>query len=188
METLYEKRDDKIGILSPAVGHIACLPVPGRVVSAGSVAGTIEILGTTYLLYLPPGIEGTVADIADEHRVRAVAYGEHLFSLTAIEAQKTKAMVSADSAGTTQGQYELTALSQGIFYRRASPDSPPYVDVGSVVRIGQVLALIEVMKCFNQVIYAGAALPQAAKVVAICAKDGAEVQYQQTLFRFIACT
>jgi acetyl-CoA carboxylase biotin carboxyl carrier protein len=38
----------------------------------------------------------------------------------------------------------------GTFYRAPSPDSPPFVDVGTVVKKGQVLCIVEAMKLMNE--------------------------------------
>ncbi|HEV7784821.1 MAG TPA: acetyl-CoA carboxylase biotin carboxyl carrier protein [Thermoanaerobaculia bacterium] len=39
----------------------------------------------------------------------------------------------------------------GTFYRAASPDSPPFCEVGSRVKEGQVLCIIEAMKLMNEI-------------------------------------
>ena len=39
----------------------------------------------------------------------------------------------------------------GTFYRAASPDSPPFCEVGSRVKQGQVLCIIEAMKLMNEI-------------------------------------
>lgn len=39
----------------------------------------------------------------------------------------------------------------GTFYRRPSPDEPPYKDVHDAVTEGDVIGLIEVMKSFHEV-------------------------------------
>ncbi|MCI5968471.1 acetyl-CoA carboxylase [Helicobacter sp.] len=39
----------------------------------------------------------------------------------------------------------------GTFYRKPSPDKPPYVEVGSEVTEDTVVCLVEVMKTFNEV-------------------------------------
>ena len=49
------------------------------------------------------------------------------------------------------GGAELTAPLTGIFYRSPSPQAPPFVQVGSVVAEGDVVALIEAMKLFNEI-------------------------------------
>jgi biotin carboxyl carrier protein len=61
---------------------------------------------------------------------------------------------------------EVRAKMSGVFYRKPSPDEPPYVEVGSVVKKKQVLALLETMKVFQKV-----KSPAAGKVVEIAAED-----------------
>lgn len=184
LEILYAKNAQTIDILSPAVGRAGNLPDSGRIVTGGSDVGTLEILGTQCLLQLPAHLEGKVAT-TDEYRIKAVCYGELLFSLFPIEARHFEEENGDKKAlSSSQNYHEICAITQGIFYRRPSPDAAAYVEVGSVVKIGQVLGLVEVMKCFNQVIYTGTTLPPVARVVEICAEDGAEVQYRQALFRF----
>jgi len=39
----------------------------------------------------------------------------------------------------------------GVFYRASSPDSPPLVEVGDYIEVGQEVALIEAMKVFNEI-------------------------------------
>jgi len=46
---------------------------------------------------------------------------------------------------------EVKAPISGIFYRSPSPDAPPFVDVGTAVRKGQPLALLEAMKVFSKI-------------------------------------
>lgn len=39
----------------------------------------------------------------------------------------------------------------GIFYRRPSPDSPEFVQVGEAIKVGDVIGLIEVMKNYYEI-------------------------------------
>ncbi|MBI2773176.1 MAG: acetyl-CoA carboxylase biotin carboxyl carrier protein [Chloroflexi bacterium] len=45
----------------------------------------------------------------------------------------------------------VVAPLTGVFYRSGSPQAPPFVQVGTVVRPGDVIGLIEAMKLFNEV-------------------------------------
>lgn len=76
-------------------------------------------------------------------------------------------------------QFEVTAPMVGTFYRAPSPDKPPFVEVGSEVRKGQPLCLIEVMKLFTT-IYAD----RDGRVAYIGAENGAFVEFGQALFVF----
>ncbi len=65
----------------------------------------------------------------------------------------------------------------GTAYLRASPDAPPFVEVGSVVKAGDKLLLVEAMKTFNEIV-----APVAGTVVSILVEDGQPVEYGQPLF------
>lgn len=45
----------------------------------------------------------------------------------------------------------VEAFMPGIFYRKGSPDDPPYKEEGDMVVIGDTLGLIEIMKSFSPV-------------------------------------
>ena len=46
---------------------------------------------------------------------------------------------------------EVKSPISGIFYRSPAPAAPPFVEVGTVVRRGQPLALLEAMKVFSKI-------------------------------------
>jgi acetyl-CoA carboxylase biotin carboxyl carrier protein len=64
----------------------------------------------------------------------------------------------------------------GTAYLRASPDAPPFVELGSHVRAGEKLMLVEAMKTFNEIVS-----PRAGTVTAILVEDGQPVEYGQPL-------
>ena len=49
------------------------------------------------------------------------------------------------------GSHVLTSPIVGTFYRAPSPDAEPYVEVGSRVKKGQVLCIVEAMKLMNEI-------------------------------------
>ena len=53
---------------------------------------------------------------------------------------------AASKVEAAAGQIEVTAPMVGTFYRAPNPEAPPFVDVGTVVGVGEPLCLIEVMK------------------------------------------
>ena len=65
----------------------------------------------------------------------------------------------------------------GTGYRKPSPDAKNFVEVGSVVKAGDKLMLIEAMKTFNDIV-----APKAGTVTAILIEDGQPVEFGQTLF------
>jgi acetyl-CoA carboxylase biotin carboxyl carrier protein len=73
---------------------------------------------------------------------------------------------------------DVTSPFVGSFYRSPSPDAPAFVEVGSVVRPGQTLCIIEAMKLMNEI-----EAECAGTVVEIFAQNGKSVEYGQKLFR-----
>jgi acetyl-CoA carboxylase biotin carboxyl carrier protein len=65
----------------------------------------------------------------------------------------------------------------GTFYRSPDPASPPFVDVGDIIRVGQVLCIIEAMKLMNEI-----EAEVAGEVVKIHHDSGQPVQYGEPLF------
>ena len=64
-----------------------------------------------------------------------------------------------------------------VFYRKPSPEEPPFVEVGSKVTEDTVVCLLEVMKCYRSVI-AGVS----GTIVKICAESGQLVKKGEVLF------
>ena len=72
---------------------------------------------------------------------------------------------------------EVKAPMSGVFYRRPSPEEPPYVEEGDEVAKKQVLALLETMKVFQKV-----KAPAAGRVVAAVAQNETPVKDEEVLF------
>jgi acetyl-CoA carboxylase biotin carboxyl carrier protein len=65
----------------------------------------------------------------------------------------------------------------GTFYRSPAPDASPYVEVGSRVKKGQIICIIEAMKLMNEI------ESDADGVIAkILVENGKPVEYGQALF------
>ena len=67
----------------------------------------------------------------------------------------------------------------GTFYRTPAPDQPAFVEVGSVVRKGQVLCIIEAMKLMNEI-----EAEQPGRLIEALVQNGSPVEYGEALFRF----
>ena len=61
------------------------------------------------------------------------------------------AAAPAPGAAAPNNSFTVNSPFVGTFYRSASPDNPPFVDVGQVVRKGQVLCIVEAMKLMNEI-------------------------------------
>jgi len=64
----------------------------------------------------------------------------------------------------------------GTAYLRPSPEAKPFVEVGSTVKAGDKILLVEAMKTFNEII-----APRAGTVTHVLVEDGAPVEYDQAL-------
>ena len=73
---------------------------------------------------------------------------------------------------------EITSPMVGTFYRASSPDSDPFADVGSRIRPGDPLCIIEAMKLMNEL---EAEIDGVIREV--CVANGEPVEYGQVLFR-----
>ena len=68
----------------------------------------------------------------------------------------------------------------GTFYAKPSPDSKPYVEVGTTVKKGTVLCIVEAMKLMNEI-----ESEFDGKIVEILVKDGETVDYGKPLFKIV---
>jgi len=87
---------------------------------------------------------------------------------------------NAAAAEAADAEVELAVVKSpivGTFYRSPEPDAAPFVDVGSQVKKGQVLCIIEAMKLMNEIDseYDG-------EVVNVYVESGQPVQYGERLF------
>ena len=57
----------------------------------------------------------------------------------------------AAPAGSPAGSHILNSPIVGTFYRSSSPEAPPFAEIGSRVKKGQVLCIIEAMKLMNEI-------------------------------------
>jgi acetyl-CoA carboxylase biotin carboxyl carrier protein len=73
---------------------------------------------------------------------------------------------------------DIASPMVGTFYRAASPDTPPFVDVGKAVTEDTVVCIIEAMKVMNEI------KAETSGVIAeVVAENGKPVQFGQALFR-----
>ena len=76
-----------------------------------------------------------------------------------------------------QGMVEVTSPIVGTFYRKPSPESDPFVDVGAAVEKGQTLCIIEAMKLMNEI-----EAPSSGVIENILLSDGQVVEFGEVLF------
>lgn len=79
---------------------------------------------------------------------------------------------AADSSKT------IDAPIVGVFYAASAPGKAPYVSEGKKVKKGDVVCIIEAMKCMNEI-----QAEEDGEIVEVLVKDGELVEYGQPLFK-----
>ena len=82
----------------------------------------------------------------------------------------------APAAPPVRGQ-QVTAPMVGTFYSGAAPGAKPFVEIGTEVKPGDTLCVIEAMKMMNQI-----ESEFAGRVVSVLVENGSPVEFGQPLF------
>ena len=88
-------------------------------------------------------------------------------------------VVAAAAPKAESKTFSINSPFVGTFYRSASPENPPFVEVGTVVKKGQVLCIVEAMKLMNEI-----EAEQPGRLVESLVQNGSPVEYGEALFRF----
>jgi acetyl-CoA carboxylase biotin carboxyl carrier protein len=82
------------------------------------------------------------------------------------------------AGGTDAGLELIKAPLVGTFYATPSPDSPPFVEVGSKVEPQMVVCIVEAMKVMNEI-----KTEVGGTIVEVLVKNGQAVEFGQPLFK-----
>ena len=104
-----------------------------------------------------------------QHTYIQAPAASHVQAPAAVEDSKPSVIISPQSY--------ITSPMVGTFYAASSPNTPPLVEIGKSVKIGQVLCIIEAMKLMNQI-----ESDKEGIVKEILVKDGSPVEFGQQLF------
>jgi acetyl-CoA carboxylase biotin carboxyl carrier protein len=77
----------------------------------------------------------------------------------------------------TPAGHAVASPMVGTFYRSSAPGAAPFVDIGSQVKVGDTLCIIEAMKMMNEI-----ESDKAGVVKAILKENGQPVEYGEALF------
>ena len=161
----------RVRALVGASGEL-CAPMPGRFIPAighddrvapDGVIGELVVLGRSIAV---------VAGVATGRAVepgepRAVGYGDRLVALDRAAGSVATAPIAPHAGDVDM----FRAPTSGRFYGRSAPDKPAFADVGSELAAGATICLLEVMKTFHRVTYAG----EPVRVRAVLVRDGDDV-------------
>ena len=73
---------------------------------------------------------------------------------------------------------DITSPMVGTFYRAAAPGEDPFVEVGSNIKVGQTICILEAMKLMNEI-----ESESNAEIVEILVENGTPVEFGQVLMR-----
>ena len=90
-------------------------------------------------------------------------------------AQMTAAPVAVAAPAEDAG-HAVKSPMVGTFYRSASPGAKAFIEVGSVVKVGETICIIEAMKILNEI-----EADKSGTVTAILCENGQAVEYGQPL-------
>lgn len=93
-------------------------------------------------------------------------------------AQQTAAPATTTAPAADDSKYvTIKSPMIGTFYRSASPEKPPFVNVGDDIEVGKPVCIIEAMKLFNEI-----ESEVKGKIVKVLVNDATPVEYDQPLF------
>ncbi len=98
--------------------------------------------------------------------------------------QAAPAPAAAATPATAAGEHKprndehtVTSPMVGTYYAAASPGAKSFVEIGTEIKVGQILCIIEAMKMMNQI-----ESDKAGRITAMLAKNGEPVEFGQPLF------
>ena len=137
-----------------------------RVEEADGTAVELERAGVAQPVALPMPMAGAMA-------APVVASTAAPAAVAACETAAQPVPAAPEPAGT-----EVTAPMVGVFYAAPAPGDEPFVRVGSKVKAGETLCIIEAMKVLNEV-----TAEADGEVLEICVADGDLVEFGSCLMR-----
>ena len=118
------------------------------------------------------GFESGVTTVTTSAPMAQVAYNGNAPVINAAPVASETTAVSSSKAGDT-----ILSPMVGTYYSSPSPESPAFVTVGSTIKKGQTLCILEAMKIMNEV-----EAEFDCKILEILVKDGSPVEYDMPIF------
>jgi acetyl-CoA carboxylase biotin carboxyl carrier protein len=115
----------------------------------------------------------------EKYRVK-VGLARPQAAVVAAAPARSSPVASSGPVAAVRGDDSIVAVTSpfvGTFYRAPSPDTANFVEVGSVVRPGQTLCIVEAMKLMNEI-----ETEVGGTIVDVLVENGKSVEYGQKLF------
>jgi acetyl-CoA carboxylase biotin carboxyl carrier protein len=129
-----------------------------------------------------------LSEVEVEREGMRIRVAKHLQAVATTQAISVAAPVAAAPAAVIAAPVAVAAPASaehpvalkspmvGTAYRRPSPDAKAFVEIGSKVKEGDKILLVEAMKTFNEIV-----APRAGTITAIFVEDGQPVEYGEPL-------
>jgi acetyl-CoA carboxylase biotin carboxyl carrier protein len=152
-------------------------------IDTGLVAQLASIVALHDLSEIEVDFEGLHVRVARQAAIAAPMQMQHAPSQpvtyaaappAAVVAPPPTLAVPAPTSGESPGAVKSPMV--GTAYRRPAPDAKAFVEIGSQVKAGDKILLIEAMKTFNDIV-----APRSGTVTAILVEDGQPVEYGEPL-------
>ena len=95
-----------------------------------------------------------------------------------LEVKSSETNKATENVITSSSKLEVKSPMVGVFYKASAPNAEPFVKVGSKVKKGDVLCIIEAMKLMNEI-----HAEQDGVISEVCINDGEIAEFSQVLFR-----
>jgi acetyl-CoA carboxylase biotin carboxyl carrier protein len=146
----------------------------------------LELLAEQNVAEFEHESEGVRVHVVRSHAAPAGGYSYaapvHLAAGHAVPGPGGGASAGGGAAAAVEAEptdvIDVTSPFVGTFYRSPSPEAPSFVEVGSVIRPGQTLCIVEAMKLMNEI-----EAELSGTVIECFAQNGKSVEFGQKLFR-----
>ena len=171
--------DGTVELRAPHIGRFVACVETHQIIEGEQPLGVLHVLQTRHTLLAPKGVSGRVVTRLTR-RERPVAYGDLLVALAPVdELGAAIAQIDDDAHDLGEGQFIWRASIDGLFYRSASPEDPPFVHIGDEIAPGDTIGLVEVMKFFYPALYEESG---PSRLVDILVEDASPVSAGDALF------
>jgi acetyl-CoA carboxylase biotin carboxyl carrier protein len=146
--------------------------------AASASGGPMDVGVLEKLVRLMRANDLSCVEVADgDRRILLKRGGETTVVSSAAPAPAAKPAAAPEPPAEDEGLIPIKAVMVGTFYSASSPDTPPFVHVGSAIDEESDVCIIEAMKVFNTI------KAECKGVIAkILATNGQPVEFGQTLF------
>ena len=121
--------------------------------------------------------EGKVRIVKGGGAMPMVAYGPAQMAAPMVQSAPAAPMAPVPAAPAAPAGHVVKSPMVGTFYRSPSPGAKPFVEIGSQIKEGETICIIEAMKILNEI-----EADKSGTVVQMLSDNGEAVEYGQPLF------